>query len=99
MLKRFGYNVVDFPQTHLCCGAAGSYVLTQPELSENIIRNKMEEMKRYEFDVIITANPGCQLQLQKGVNKYLHGKKVWHFCEAIDWTYRKGRGYKEYFNL
>ena len=52
-----------------CCGAAGIYNLTQPELSQRILARKIEHIKVARPDVIATGNPGCIMQLRLGVQQ------------------------------
>lgn len=97
-LKNFGYIVEDFPQSDLCCGAAGTYVITQPNLSLTILKMKMLQINQAsDADTIVTANPGCQLQLQKGCELFSKDKSVIHFCTALDQIYAMDPAYKKAF--
>ena len=51
------------PDAHLCCGSAGSYSLLQPELSQQLKRNKLAALSSGMPEVILTANVGCQNHL------------------------------------
>ena len=51
------------PDAHLCCGSAGTYSLTQPELSRQLRDNKMNALESGKPQVIVTANIGCQSHL------------------------------------
>lgn len=58
---------VDLPEKKYCCGSAGIYNLLQPKLANEILDKKMSKVKETESAVLITANPGCYLQMKLGV--------------------------------
>ncbi|MBD1380919.1 (Fe-S)-binding protein [Metabacillus arenae] len=60
---------VNLPDSKLCCGSAGIYNLLQPELANDILDKKMEQVNQMKPDVLITANPGCFLQMKSGIYK------------------------------
>ena len=60
-----GLELRDLPESELCCGAAGTYNLTQPEMSARLSRRKMENIKRTGARVAITSNAGCALQIAR----------------------------------
>ena len=68
ILRRAGFNVIDFKDKHLCCGSAGTYSILQPELATQLRNNKLTAMEATRPDVIATANIGCILHLQKGTD-------------------------------
>jgi len=63
VLTRLGFNLTAVPDSHLCCGSAGSYSLTQPELSKQLRDNKLNALESGKPEVIVTANIGCQTHL------------------------------------
>ena len=63
MLTSLGFNLTHVPDSHLCCGSAGTYSLTQPELSRQLRDNKLQALESGHPDVIATANIGCQSHL------------------------------------
>ena len=63
LLTRFGFNLTSVPDGHLCCGSAGTYSLTQPELSRQLRDNKLNALESGYPEVIVTANIGCQAHL------------------------------------
>lgn len=70
LLKRIpDAQFVDLPNSKLCCGSAGIYNMLQPELANNILDKKMGHVKSTDSAVLITANPGCYLQMKMGLNK------------------------------
>ncbi|TPG73933.1 glycolate oxidase subunit GlcF [Pseudomonas arsenicoxydans] len=63
LLTRLGFNLTSVPDGHLCCGSAGTYSLTQPELSRQLRDNKLNALESGHPEVIVTANIGCQSHL------------------------------------
>ena len=63
VLLRLGFNLTAVPDSHLCCGSAGTYSITQPELSRQLRDNKLNALESGHPDVIVTANIGCQSHL------------------------------------
>ena len=79
-----GIELVPFPESDWCCGSAGIYNLTQPEMSQRLLDRKMRHLAAVEPDVIATGNPGCLLQLGWGVKRSgLHAEVV-HPIELLD---------------
>lgn len=89
VLEKCGVNLVNYDNSDLCCGAAGNYVINHPEHSQQILDKKMDDIEKLNINYLITANPGCQLQLQKGVNQRNIPIKVGHIAEIIDLTIPK----------
>ncbi len=79
ILTSAGYEVVPAPDGHLCCGAAGTYSILQPELSSQLLKNKLAALETNQPERIVTANIGCLLHLQSGTQK-----PVAHWIELID---------------
>lgn len=63
LLTRFGFSLTAVPDSHLCCGSAGTYSITQPALSHRLRDNKLNALESGNPDVIVTANIGCQTHL------------------------------------
>lgn len=63
VLTELGFNLSAVPDSHLCCGSAGTYSLTQPELSRQLRDNKLNALESGHPQVIVTANIGCQAHL------------------------------------
>ncbi|RFU65246.1 (Fe-S)-binding protein [Peribacillus glennii] len=60
---------VELPEKKYCCGSAGIYNLLQPDLANDILDKKMENVKKTGSGVLLTANPGCFLQMKLGVHR------------------------------
>jgi glycolate oxidase iron-sulfur subunit len=63
VLGRLGFSLTSVPDGHLCCGSAGTYSITQPELSRQLRDNKLNALESGNPEVIVTANIGCQTHL------------------------------------
>ncbi len=79
ILTGFGFQLTRIPDPHLCCGSAGTYSITQPELSKTLRTNKVAALESDAPTLIATANIGCQLHLAEGT-----GTPVVHWLELID---------------
>lgn len=64
ILSRLGFDLAPVADPEQCCGAAGSYVLTQPQWADRLGDRKLEALTRGVPELIVTANIGCQLHLQ-----------------------------------
>jgi glycolate oxidase iron-sulfur subunit len=64
-----GKNYIELPEADVCCGSAGTYNLTQPELAERLQNRKIENILKTGADIVVTSNPGCLLQIQAGLKK------------------------------
>ncbi|UPL09115.1 Lactate utilization protein A [Pseudomonas sp. IsoF] len=79
ILTRFGFSLTSVPDSHLCCGSAGTYSITQPELSIRLRDQKLAALESGNPDEIVTANIGCQTHLS-GARK----KPVKHWIEIAE---------------
>ncbi|MBL8258560.1 MAG: glycolate oxidase subunit GlcF, partial [Candidatus Competibacteraceae bacterium] len=64
VLRRLGCELAPIPDAHLCCGSAGTYALTQPELAAALRDRKLDALESGQPALILTANIGCQLHLE-----------------------------------
>jgi len=79
-----GLRLVEMPLSDLCCGSAGIYNVTETELSMRLLKGKMEAVNSTGAGVIVTANPGCILQLRAGVKLHGQEQEVLHVVELLD---------------
>ena len=75
-------------EPELCCGAAGSYNLTQPEMADKLGQRKTANLLNVLPDLIVTGNAGCSLQLQAQLKKQGKTVPVVHPMELLDLSYR-----------
>jgi glycolate oxidase iron-sulfur subunit len=61
-----GVELVDLPESDWCCGSAGVYNLTHPEMADAQLAGKLDRVARVTPDVVIASNPGCLLHMRRG---------------------------------
>ncbi|MCP4170797.1 MAG: 4Fe-4S dicluster domain-containing protein [Fuerstiella sp.] len=83
-----GITLQPIAEAELCCGAAGSYNLTQPDMADSLGQRKVSELMKVRPDLIVTGNAGCSLQLQAQLTKAGHSVPVLHPMELLDLSYR-----------
>jgi len=77
-------ELVPHRDPEACCGAAGIYNLTQPEMSKRILEPKMDALIEAAPDIVTTANPGCAMQLAAGFAARGLATRVLHPIELIE---------------
>jgi glycolate oxidase iron-sulfur subunit len=87
-----GLRVVPLTEADWCCGSAGVYNVTQPDLSRTLLHRKMEHVRRAAPDILVTANPGCLMQLMAGVREAGLRMEVVHLIDLLDRAYRSSQG-------
>ena len=80
ILVAAGFDLTIVPNAHLCCGSAGTYSILQPELSQQLLKNKVVALESGKPDQIATANIGCLMHLQGGTAT----TTVKHWIELVD---------------
>ncbi len=83
-----GVELVELPESDLCCGSAGIYNLVEPEMSGRLLGRKMGHVKNTGADMLLAGNPGCLLQIQKGIKQNGLNIRTAHPVELLDWSYR-----------
>ncbi|WP_168792614.1 glycolate oxidase subunit GlcF [Paraburkholderia aromaticivorans] len=79
LLTALGVEVRLPADSHLCCGSAGTYSLTQPKLSYALRDQKLDRLQAQEPQVIVSANVGCIAHLQSGTST-----PVAHWIELVE---------------
>jgi glycolate oxidase iron-sulfur subunit len=79
-----GVELVELPFADQCCGSAGVYNVTQTKTSLELLAQKMEFAQQTKAQAIVTANPGCILQLRAGAAIHRTGQEVLHVVELLD---------------
>lgn len=77
-----------------CCGGAGIYNLSEPEMSGGILAEKMERVRATDARILATANPGCQMQLGAGARLHNVDCQVTHVVDLLDESYRRAGYYR-----
>ncbi len=83
-----GLEVVDIANGDRCCGAAGLYNVTEPEMSTALMREKAEAVRDTGVRVIASANPGCTMQIAAGLRELGVDAEVVHPVQLLDRAYR-----------
>ena len=85
-----GIRYVELKDASWCCGSAGTYNISQPEMADTILREKMERIRETGASLIASANPGCLMQLEAGLRRYKVPGRVVQLTQLLDWSYRMG---------
>ena len=79
-----GNDFVELPESDVCCGSAGSYNLTEPEMAERLQRRKVENILQTGATLVITTNPGCLLQIRAGLARAgAHHVRALHIADYL----------------
>lgn len=79
-----GVEFVEMPLADQCCGSAGVYNVTETKTSMELLAEKMRHTGSTKASVIVTANPGCILQLRAGAKLHGTNQEVLHVVELLD---------------
>ena len=83
-----GVEFVELPGAGRCCGAGGTYTITEREFSLRVLSSKMDDFETTGADVLATANPGCLVQLQYGIEDRGLSADVKYVTDLLDEAYR-----------
>lgn len=90
LLKKIpGLVLKDLPESELCCGAAGTYNLTEPEMAERLSRRKLDNILSTGARVVVTSNAGCLLQIAREARMQGKKLKIVHPMDLLDLSYRQ----------
>ncbi len=78
-----GLEYRELNEADACCGSAGTYNIARPEMSNRILRRKLDNIAASGAEVLVTGNPGCLLQLKKGLADHLPGVRIMHLTEVL----------------
>jgi len=79
-----GVELLELPESALCCGSAGVYNLLQPETGHQLGQRKVDNIVSTPAQVVATGNAGCQLQITAMLNEKGHRLPVMHYMELLD---------------
>ncbi|PYY15848.1 MAG: hypothetical protein DMG60_16515 [Acidobacteria bacterium] len=88
LLREIGLRLEEMPHPDQCCGSAGSYNVTQNDLSMKILDEKMKDIAHTSAELVVTANVGCMLQLRAGMERAGRDVPVKHVVEMLDLCYQ-----------
>ena len=83
-----GVELVEMRHPEICCGAAGLYSTLEPSMSARILQEKTDDVLSTGAEVVVTANPGCQMQLASGLRSRASTMRVEHVAELLVRAYR-----------
>lgn len=83
-----GLQLVEMRDSDRCCGSAGIYNITHPDLAMLVLDEKMANVRATSPELIVTANAGCLLQLQLGARRAGMDARVLHVMDLLDAAYR-----------
>ncbi|MFN8587296.1 MAG: (Fe-S)-binding protein [Candidatus Eisenbacteria bacterium] len=78
-----GVEYVELPNADWCCGSAGAYHLTQPELADAQLEQKLDAIARVAPDVVVASNPGCLLHVQRGLAARGQAVRLAHLADLL----------------
>jgi glycolate oxidase iron-sulfur subunit len=81
LLSKNGFVVKDVPESHLCCGSAGTYNILQPDIADKLRDRKVANIAMVKPDMIAAGNIGCMVQIAGGTSI-----PVVHTVELLDWA-------------
>ena len=84
-----GLQLLPLDESEICCGAAGSYNLTEPEMADRLAQRKMANILKTGAEAVITGNAGCWLQIASTLRRAGHNLRVAHPMDILDLSYRK----------
>ena len=84
-----GLELVELPESTWCCGSAGIYNITQPEMSMQLLDRKMKHIRSTGVTVVASANPGCTIQLDAGGRKFGPPIEIVHPVSLLARSYRE----------
>jgi glycolate oxidase iron-sulfur subunit len=83
-----GLELVELPESALCCGSAGIYNLVQPSTADALADRKAQHIVESEPDVVATGNVGCMLQISAALRRKGRTTQVLHTIQLIDASMR-----------
>lgn len=81
-----GVRLVELPESDLCCGSAGVYNLMEPEIAGQLLARKLDRIAATGAEVVATGNPGCLLQLRRGLADRGLVVRAHHPVELLAWS-------------
>ncbi len=81
LLGAAGFQVLDVPEGHLCCGSAGTYNMLQPRIAGTLRERKLANIRSVDPELVATGNLGCMVQLGRGL-----AVPLVHTAELLDWA-------------
>jgi glycolate oxidase iron-sulfur subunit len=84
-----GLQLRELPETGICCGSAGTYNLGEPTMSDRLAQRKLANILSTGAEIVLAANAGCLLQIQREVRQRGLPLRVMHPMDLLDLSYRE----------
>ena len=78
-----GISLAELPENGLCCGAAGLYILSNPEDADTLREDKLAGLRESQAEIVVTSNTGCSLHMAAGISTKKMGVEVMHPVELF----------------
>ncbi len=88
-----GLELVELKEADICCGSAGIYNVVHNQMAARLLRNKLRRIDETGAELVLTANPGCLLQLRAGVKRRGNRRRVLHVIELLDEAYNQANAH------
>jgi glycolate oxidase iron-sulfur subunit len=82
-----GIKFIEMEGSDRCCGSAGIYNVTHPEMSQHLLKEKMQAVAATKARAVVAPNPGCMLQLRYGAQQHGPDLTVYHLIDLLDRSY------------
>ena len=81
-------DIVELPESNICCGSAGVYNLLEPQTAHELGERKADHIARSGASIVVSGNPGCLLQITKELRGKGQAVRAYHFLEVLDASLR-----------
>jgi glycolate oxidase iron-sulfur subunit len=81
-------ELIDLPETEICCGSAGTYNLNEADMASRLSRRKLENIRNTGAKLVLASNAGCLLQIMREVRQSRTPVAVMHPMDLLDLAYR-----------
>jgi glycolate oxidase iron-sulfur subunit len=82
-----GLELKEMTGADHCCGSAGIYNITHPDMSRHLLQEKMQAIAATKAGAVVAPNPGCMLQLRYGAREFGPNLTVYHLMDLLDRSY------------
>jgi len=82
-----GLELKEMTGADHCCGSAGIYNITHPDMSRHLLQEKMQAVAATKAGAVVAPNPGCMLQLRYGAREFGPNLTVYHLMDLLDRSY------------
>lgn len=83
IIKDSGCQLVEMENSDRCCGGAGTFHITHPELSQKLLKQKIADIERTGAEAVVTGCPACRMQISGGLKNYYQEIPVYHPVELL----------------